>query len=61
MKNETQQAITDAYFAGQKAAYDKVDLADNPYQNESYELYRTWADGWAVDELWRTTRSTACR
>ena len=50
MKNETQQAITDAYFAGQQAAYDKVHVADNPYQNASYELYRAWVDGWAVED-----------
>ena len=50
MKNETEQAITDAYFAGQKAAYDKVHVVDNPYQNESYELYRAWVDGWAVED-----------
>ena len=50
MKNETEQAITDAYFAGQLAAYDKVHVADNPYQNASYELYRAWVDGWAVED-----------
>jgi hypothetical protein len=50
MKNETEQAITDAYIAGQKAAYDKVDLADNPYYNETYEQYRAWIDGWAVED-----------
>jgi hypothetical protein len=50
MKNETQQAITDAYFAGQLAAYDKVHVADNPYQDASYELYRAWVDGWAVED-----------
>jgi len=50
MKNEPQQAITDAFIAGQKAAYDRVDLANNPYYNETYEQYRAWIDGWAVED-----------
>jgi len=40
----------DAYTLGQEAAYSRVPLTDNPYVNESYELYAEWVRGWIVED-----------
>lgn len=44
------QIMYDAYILGQEAAYNRVPLTANPYQNESYELYAEWIRGWVVED-----------
>ena len=50
MKNETNQSMYDAYLLGQEAAYNRVPLTANPYQNETFELYAEWVRGWIVED-----------
>jgi hypothetical protein len=50
MKNTPNQAMYDAYTLGQEAACSRVPLTDNPYVNESYELYAEWVRGWIVED-----------
>ena len=50
MKNATNQIMYDAYRDGREAAYNRVPLTANPYQNESYELYAEWIRGWIVED-----------
>ena len=50
MKNKTNQSMYDAYLLGQEAAMNRVPLTENPYQNETYELYAEWVRGWIVED-----------
>jgi hypothetical protein len=50
METETnmtnKQAIYDAFYAGQEAAYNRVAVTSNPYVGATYEEYEAWRDGW---------------
>lgn len=40
------QAIYDAFYAGQQAAYDRIWHTANPYKGATYEEYEAWNEGW---------------
>jgi hypothetical protein len=41
------QAIYDAFYAGQEAAWNRIDVTLNPHEvGGSYEEYKAWRDGW---------------
>jgi len=47
----SKQAIYDAFYAGQQAAYNRAPITANPYRGATYEEFEAWADGWTKEDM----------